>query len=357
MAMQFHPDRNPGNKDAEEKFKEAAEAYEVLSDKEKRVRYDQFGHSGMRGAEGFSGGFTDINDIFRHFADIFEESPFESFFGTRTTGTRRGRQAASRGTDLRVKIKLTLEEIATGVEKKIKVHKFQKCHYCSGTGAADEASYTTCPQCRGHGEIRRATQTFIGQMMTVTACPTCAGEGKIIKNRCTHCGGEGRLYGEEVITVNIPAGVSEGMQLSLSGKGNAAQRDGYSGDLLIVVEEVPHENFIRDENDILYNLFISIPDAIAGTTSEVPTLNGKAKIKIDPGTPSGKILRMKNKGLPEPNGYGKGDQLIRVNVWIPKKLTPEEKKMLDKLRESPNFKPQPGKDEKNFFERVKDYFE
>jgi len=355
LAIKYHPDKNPNNKEAEEKFKEAAEAYEVLSNPEKRQRYDRFGHAGNSASGGYGGGMN-MEDIFSNFGDIFGGgNPFESFFGG--GGQSRGGRRAVKGTNLRIKVKLTLEEIAKGVEKKIKVNKQVVCKTCDGSGAKDRSSTSTCRTCGGTGSVRRVTNTILGQMQTTSTCPTCNGEGVEITAKCTTCHGEGLVRGEETISINIPAGVSEGMQLSMSGKGNAAPRGGVPGDLIILIEEIPHEILKRDGNNVIYDLYISFVDAALGASIEVPTIDGKAKIKIDPGTQGGKILRLKGKGIPEVNSYHKGDQLIYVNVWTPKALSQTDREQLEKLRESPNFKPQPGKNEKSFFERVKEFFE
>lgn len=356
MAIKYHPDKNPDDPSAEDKFKEAAEAYEVLSNPEKRQRYDQFGHSaGASG--GFGGASMNMDDIFSQFGDIFGGgggSPFDSFFGGQSRG---GGRRTTRGNNLRIKVKLTLEEIAKGVEKKIKVNKKVSCSTCQGTGAKDKSSFNTCRTCNGQGSVRRVTSTFLGQMQTTSTCPTCNGEGVEITAKCTSCGGDGLMSGEETITINIPAGVSEGIQLSMAGKGNAAPRDGIAGDLIILIEEIPHEILKRDGVNIIYDLHLSFIDATLGTSVEIPTIDGKAKIKIEPGTQAGKILRLKGKGIPEINSYHKGDQLVYVNVWTPKIVSKEERKKLEELRSSANFKPQPGKSEKSFFEKMKEYFE
>ena len=358
QALKFHPDRNPGDKSAEDKFKEAAEAYEVLSDPQKKARYDQFGHAGVGGAAGggFNGGGMSMDDIFSHFGDIFSDLGFGGFgsFGGRTT--RGGRQVV-KGTNLRIKVKLNLEEIEKGIEKKLKVGKYIACDECNGTGAKGGNAYSTCNTCRGAGQVTRVTNTFLGQMQTTQVCPSCGGDGKTITNKCTKCAGEGVLRGEEVISVKIPAGVAEGMQLSVSGKGNAARRGGINGDLLVIIEEEPHNDLIRDGNDLLYNLFVSVAQASLGANVEIPTLDGKVKIKIEPGTQPGKILRLRGKGLPEVNSYSRGDLLVSISVWIPKILSREEKKILEKLDESENFKPNPASSDRNFFNRMKNYFE
>ena len=357
MALKFHPDKNPGDKAAEEKFKEAAEAYEVVSNPEKRKRYDQFGHQGVGGGAagaGFGGGMN-MEDIFSNFGDIFGgQHPFESFFGG--GGSNGGRRNAARGANLRIKVKLTLDEIAHGIEKKIKVNKSIPCATCNGSGAQSASSFQTCSTCHGSGHIRRVTNTILGQMQTTSTCPACNGEGQTIAQKCKTCHGEGIQHGEDMISINIPAGVGDGMQLSVSGKGNAAPRGGIPGDLIIAIEELEDEKLKRDGNNLLYDLYISFADASLGTTVEIPTIEGKAKIKIDPGTQGGRVLRLKGKGLPEVNSYHKGDLLVNINVWTPQHLTAEEKKILEKLRDSHNFKPHPGKGDKSFFERMKEYF-
>ena len=358
VAMQHHPDRNPGNKDAEEKFKEAAEAYEVLSDSDKRAKYDRFGHAAFApGSGGFSGSANvNMEDIFSQFGDIFGDDIFGSFFGGGRRGGGSGRGRGTRGSNLRIKIKLNYEEMAKGITKNIKVKKYVPCSTCSGSGAKDKGGLQTCNTCGGSGQVRKVTSTFLGQMQTVSTCPTCNGEGSIITNKCTVCKGEGRVYGEETVNINIPAGVQEGMQLSLSGKGNAGERGGMPGDLIVVIEEEAHKELQRDGLNVAYELHISFPDAVFGLQVEVPTIDGRAKIKIPPGTQSGKIFRLKGKGFPEVNGYGRGDQLIHVNVWTPQHVTHEEKEMLNQMNSSPNFVPQPGKSEKSFFEKVKEVF-
>lgn len=354
-AIEYHPDKNPGNKEAEEKFKEAAEAYEVLSDPEKRARYDRFGHSGINGS-GFSGGGMSFDDIFSRFGDIFGDAfggyPFESFFGG---SSRSSRSRVNKGTNIRISVKLTLEEIATGTTKKIKVKKYVPCKECNGTGEKNGNSSRTCPTCNGRGVQTRVINTIMGQMQTTTTCQTCGGEGKIINEKCTACFGEGIVHGEELIELKIPAGVGEGMQLSVSGKGNAARRGGINGDLIVVIQEIEHPDFIRDGNDLIHDLFISIPDAILGTQVEIPTLGGRAKIKIDPGVQSGKVLRLRGKGLPDVNGYVKGDLLVRVNIYIPKNLTKEDKLLLQKMQESDTFNPKNKKTE-SIFDKFKGYF-
>lgn len=355
QAIKYHPDKNPDDKGAEEKFKEAAEAYEVLSSPEKKQRYDQYGHAGLGGAGGgggFGGGMS-MDDIFSSFGDVFGGG-FGGFGGFGGGGRQ---QRVNKGTNLRVKVKLTLADIANGVTKKIKVNKYVSCTVCDGSGAKDKHSFSNCSTCGGSGQVTRISNTFLGQMQSTQTCPSCNGEGKTITHKCTSCNGEGVSREEEVVSINIPAGVAEGMQLSVSGKGNAARRGGVNGDLLVVIIEEEHEDLVRDGNDLIYNLFVSIPDAAIGTTSEIPTVDGKVKIKVEPGTQSGKILRLRGKGVPDINGYGRGDLLVNVSVWTPKELTKEEVKILEKLNESPNFIPSPDKKDKSFFERMRNYFE
>lgn len=353
-AIQYHPDKNPGDKESEEKFKEAAEAYEVLSDAQKRQRYDQYGHAGMgNGGGGGSQWSGNMDDIFSHFGDIFG-GHFGGFGGG---GSQRGGgQRVNRGSDLRVKVRLNLKEIAEGVEKKIKVKKHVACSHCNGSGAEDPSSVTTCSTCRGSGRVVRVQQTILGAMQTQTTCPTCNGEGKTITKKCTHCNGEGLVRDEEVISINIPAGVMEGMQLSVSGKGNAARRGGMNGDLLVVIEEEPHEELIRDENDLIYNLLLDMPTAILGGSVEVPTVDGKVKVKIEPGTQPSKVLRLRGKGLPSVNRYGTGDLLVNIGVYVPENLSKEEKKVIEKLQESPNVKPTSSAS-KDFFRKFRNMFD
>ena len=359
VAMQFHPDRNPGDKSAEEKFKEAAEAYEILSDQDKRAQYDRYGHAGVSGnGRGGYGGGMNMDDIFSQFGDIFGEDIFGSFFGGgggRAGGGQR-RARGTRGSNLRIKLKLNYEEIAKGVTKSIKVKKYVGCNVCSGCGAKDKGSVQTCSTCGGSGQVRRVTNTFLGQMQTVTTCPTCNGEGTTITAKCGNCKGEGRVYGEETVTIDIPAGVQEGMQLNISGKGNAGERGGMPGDLIILIEEEAHKELQRDGLNVAYDLHISFPDAVFGTQLEVPTIDGRAKIKIPPGTQSGKIFRLKGKGFPAVNSYEKGDQLVHVNVWTPQHVSSEEKAMLEKMSYSSNFKPAPDKNQKSFFDKMREMF-
>jgi molecular chaperone DnaJ len=360
LALKYHPDRNPDDKEAEEKFKEAAEAYEILSDSQKRARYDRYGHAGVSGnsgAGGFSGGGMTMEDIFQQFGDIFGDggSPFESFFGG-AAGRGRGRSAGQRGSNLRIKVALTLEEISSGVTKKIKVKKQVTCTSCNGSGAKDSSSVKTCTTCRGAGYVRQVKNTFLGQMQTTVTCPTCNGSGQQVTAKCASCGGDSRMQGEETMEIEIPAGVEEGMQLSLRGKGNAGAKGGPAGDLLINIEEKPHDHLQRDGINLVHELYLNFADAALGTSVEVPTIDGRVKIKVPAGTQSGKIFRLKGKGLPSVQSYGKGDQLIHVNVWTPKKLSDEDREVLEKIRQMPNFNPQPGKSEKGFFEKMKDYF-
>lgn len=356
IAMKFHPDRNPGDKSAEERFKEAAEAYEVLSDPDKRAKYDRFGHSAFgpgRGG-GFSGGGMNMEDIFSQFGDIFGDDMFGSFFGGARSGGRRSRGV--RGSNLRVRIKMNYEEIAKGATKTIKVKKYVSCSQCNGSGAKDRNGMQTCHTCGGNGQVRRVQNTFLGQMQTVTTCPDCGGEGSIITNKCPQCKGEGRVYGEENVKIDIPAGVSEGMQLSMSGKGNMGERGGSPGDLIILIEEEKHQHLQREGNNVAFDLYISFTDAVFGTQTEVPTIDGRAKIKIPAGTQSGKIFRLKGKGFPSLESHSKGDQLIHVNVWTPQKVSAEEKALLESIMDSENFKPQPDKNEKGFWEKIRETF-
>lgn len=353
IAMQYHPDRNPDNKAAEDKFKEAAEAYEILSDPDKRAKYDRFGHAGVTGQQGYhSAESMNMDDIFSQFGDVFGDSPFESFFGNRGGGQRAQGQ---KGSNLRIKLSLTLEEVEAGVKKTIKVKKRKTCTTCKGSGAKDGA-VKTCQTCGGSGMVRQIRSTFLGQMQTTTQCPTCHGSGNIVVEPCTKCRGEGRTIEEEMIDIDIPGGVEDGMQLTMRGRGNAGIKGGPSGDLLISIEVKPHAELKRDGNNLIFELYLSFPDAAIGCSVDVPTLSGPVKIKIPPGTQSGKIFRLNGKGLPSVQAYGKGDELIYVNIWTPKKISEDEKKILEKLNASPNFKPQPSKTEKGFFERMKDYF-
>ena len=361
VAMQFHPDRNPGDKAAEEKFKEAAEAYEILSDTDKKAKYDRFGHQafgpGTAGGGGYGGGGMDMNDIFSQFGDVFGDDMFGGFFGGGQSRSRGGAKArGQRGSNLRIKLKMNYEEIANGVNKQVKVKKHVLCTTCGGNGAKDNSSIQTCGTCKGSGQVRKVTNTFLGQMQTVNTCPTCNGEGSTVTAKCTPCKGEGRVYGEETISIDIPAGVQDGMQLSMSGKGNAGERGGSSGDLIIMIEEEQHEFLHRDGLNVSFDLYITIPDAIFGTSVEVPTIDARAKIKIPAGTQSGKIFRLKVKGFPEVQGYAKGDQLIHVNIWTPQEVSEEEKIALNKMQESENFKPKPIKGDKSFYDKVKEAF-
>ncbi|QNL21242.1 molecular chaperone DnaJ [Hyphobacterium sp. CCMP332] len=347
IAIKYHPDKNPGNEEAEAKFKEAAEAYEILSNDEKRSRYDQFGHAGMgAGGGGFSGGGMSMEDIFSQFGDIFGGggSPFDSFFG----GGRSGGGRRRKGSNLRIKLKLNLKEIAHGVEKKLKVKRML---------VADGVSFKNCPSCNGSGQVKKVVNTMLGQMVSASTCPSCQGSGKIIDKRPNGVDASGLKSAEEVVSIKIPAGVVDGMQLSMSGKGNEPPGGGIPGDLLILIEEEEDKNLKRDGTNVIYDLYLNFPDAALGTSVEVPTIDGKVKVNVQAGTQSGKILRLRGKGIPDINGYGQGDQLIHVNVWTPKDLSPEEKEMLNTLKHSPNFQPAPGRDEKGFFHKMKDFFQ
>jgi molecular chaperone DnaJ len=341
VAIKYHPDKNPDDPSAEDKFKEAAEAYEVLRDPEKKQKYDRFGHQGMNGG-GFSGGGMSMEDIFSQFGDIFGGggSPFDSFFGG-------GRARTRKGSNLRIKLQLTLEEIANGVTKKIKVNRLV---------AAQGVTFKSCTTCGGSGQVRKVVNTMLGQMMSTNTCPECSGSGQILDHRPSGVDSSGLEPREEVIEIKIPAGVGDGMQLSMSGKGNEAPMGGVAGDLLILIEEKEDKLLKRDGNNVIYDLYVNFIDATLGTSLEVPTINGRVKIKLEPGTQSGKILRLRGKGIKDLNGYGKGDQLIHVNVWTPRNLTSEERKALESLRNSPNFQPNPGKSDKSFFERMKEFF-
>lgn len=358
-AIQFHPDKNPGDKEAEEKFKEAAEAYDVLSNPDKRARYDQFGHAGMNGSAGggsYSGGGFTMEDIFRNFGDIFggHFGGFGGFGGN----AGRGGVRKNRGEDLRVKVRLTLQEIAHGVTKKLKISRAVTCDKCGGSGADQPTDVQTCATCGGSGYVTEVVDTFFGRTQTQRVCPTCRGEGKTITKPCTKCHGNGTVKGEEVIEVNIPAGVAEGMQLSVNGKGNAARRGGINGDLIVLIEEERDPNLIRDGNDLLFNARISATTAILGGSVEIPTIDGKAKVTVKSGTMAGNVLRLRGKGLPDIQGRGKGDLLAVVDIDIPAKLTDEEKKLLKQLSDCPNFKTvdNTGRGQ-NIFERMRSFFQ
>ena len=358
LAIKYHPDKNPGDKEAEEKFKEAAEAYDVLRDKEKRARYDQFGHAGVDGQAGFGGGGMNMDDIFSMFGDIFGGRGFGGCggFGGFGGGRSSSGSRVNRGGNLRIRVKLTLEEINKGVEKKIKVKKYVPCKSCGGSGAKAGSEKETCPHCGGSGTIIQVQRTILGNMQTRTTCPHCQGEGVIIKDKCPDCHGDGIVQSEEVMQIKIPAGVSDGMQLSMQGKGNAGARNGINGDLIVLIEEVKHDIFERDGNNLCMQTYITFSQAVQGTTIEVPTLDGKVKFKIEQGMQSGKVYRLKGKGLPEVNGYGRGDLLVRVDVWVPKSFTKEQKKLLDELDKHKEFQPKPSGKEKSFFEKMKDMF-
>ena len=359
-AIKYHPDKNPGDKEAEEKFKEAAEAYDVLSNPDKRARYDQYGHAGMSGAAGggggfggFSGGGFSMEDIFSQFGDIFGGHFGGGGFRSSSTG---GGRRVNRGSDIRIKVKLTLEEIANGVTKKLKINKTVACDKCGGTGAKDANSYATCSKCGGTGYVTRVENTFFGRMQTQGVCPTCGGTGKVITAACDQCKGEGTLRGQEVVEIKIPAGVGEGMVLTVSGKGNAARQGGVNGDLQVLIEEEPDPELTRDGNDLIHNLNITVTTALLGGTVEVPTVGGRAKIKIAPGTHAGKVLRLAGKGLPDVNGYGRGDELVVVDITIPSKLTSEEKRLVEQLAQQPSFQKAESVKNQNIFERMKSFF-
>lgn len=362
-AIQYHPDKNPGDKQAEDNFKEAAEAYDVLSNPDKKARFDQFGHAGMSGAGagygggggGFSGGGFSMDDIFSQFGDIFGGHFGGGGFGG--FGGGRGGERVNRGSDLRVKVRLNLKEIAAGATKKLKINKMVACDQCGGSGAKDSSSYSTCSTCSGSGYVTQIVNTFFGRTQSTQACPTCKGEGKVITTPCSKCHGEGTLKGEEVIEINIPAGVGEGMQLSVSGKGNAARHGGVNGDLLVLIEEERDSELVRDGNDLIYNLNITIPTALLGGMVEIPTVDAKAKIKIEPGTQSGKVLRLKGKGIPDVNGYGRGDILAVIDIAVPAKLTSAERKLVEQLASEQSFKnAEKGGKGQNIFDRMHSFF-
>ncbi len=343
LAIKYHPDKNPGDKEAEEKFKEAAEAYDVLSDPEKRQKYDQFGHN--MGPQGFPGGgfggghgFT-MEDIFSQFGDIFGgHGGFDmGGFGSAAGGRPRKRQR--RGDDLRITLKLSLEDIAKGISKTLKLKAFAKCDHCNGTGAKDGTAFVTCPTCHGSGTVMRTQQTIFGLSQSAAVCPECNGDGKIIKENCTYCNGTGVQHKEQVVSFNIPAGVADGMTLTVKGKGNAPMHGGVNGDLQVLIEEIPHPELIRDGNDVVYNLMLDFPTAALGGSVEVPTIGGRARLKIAPGTQPGKILRLRGKGLPSTEGYGTGDELVNVMVYVPETLNDEERKLIEQLGDKPDMKP------------------
>lgn len=362
LAMKYHPDRNPGDHGAEEKFKEAAEAYDVLMDPNKRARYDQFGHAGMRGSGFDYHGFNNVNDIFSHFSDIFGGgSIFDEIFGQGGTRRHSGRhkQPGIQGNDLKVTLRLTLEEIAEGVEKTIKVKRHEKCTHCSGTGAKSAGGTAECHTCHGSGEVRTVSRSMFGQFVNIQMCPTCHGEGRVIKEKCAHCSGEGRIKKETTLKVNIPAGVSSGNYIPLRNHGDAGIRGGGTGDLIVLIEEAEHKYFVREEDDVHYELTISVADAVLGTEVEIPVLGGEVMLKIEPGTQPGKILKLRDKGIKRLQHSGRGDQLVHINVYIPTKLTSREKEMFKELGKSEHVKPKGKQGEgksKGFFSRVKESF-
>lgn len=364
MAIKYHPDRNPGDKEAEEKFKEAAEAYDVLRDEQKRARYDQFGPEGVNGAGGFGGGGfgggMNMDDIFSMFGDIFGgHGGFSNFGGFSGGGRSRGPQKF-RGSDLRMRVRLSLAEIATGTTKKFMVKKDVVCSHCKGTGAEGDGATETCSTCHGSGVVTRTQQSIFGMMQTQSVCPNCNGEGKIIKNKCKECHGEGIVKGEEVVEVEIPAGVAEGMIVTVQGKGNAGKRNGINGDVQVIITEEPNKDLVRDGNDLVYNLLLPFPTAVLGGSVEVPTVDGRVKIKVEPGTQPGKVMRLRGKGLPILDSYGRthgnGDELIQISIYVPETLSKDEKAMMEKLSESDNFSPNPNQKE-NIFKRFRKLFE
>ena len=359
LAVKYHPDKNPGNKEAEEKFKEAAEAYAVVGDEDKKAKYDRFGHAGVDGAgPDFSGGFGNLNDILN---DLFGGGfgGFSGFggFGGFGGGGARQQQRVNRGRDIRVRVKLTLEEIAKGVEKEISIEKSVPCDDCGGRGAKNASDIKTCPACNGTGQVQRVVNTFLGQTVTYSTCQQCGGEGKIISNPCRTCSGTGLVRRRETIKVRIPAGVEAGMQLTIQGEGHAAKNNGINGDLLVVIEEQEHPNLKREGNNLFYTKIISMPDAILGADIEIPCLDGAYKVKVEPGTQSGTVVRLRGKGLPTVNGYGgTGDMYVKFGVWVPKRLSKEDKEIIESLRNKESFKPNPTKEDKSFFDRLKDLF-
>jgi molecular chaperone DnaJ len=352
MAMQYHPDRNPGDQTAEDNFKEAAEAYEILSHDDKRNNYDRFGHEGVRGSGFGTDGFSNVNDIFSHFSDIFGGSSiFDEFFGGNQRGRSRRRGTGTPGSDLRVNLKLTLEEIATGITKKIKIRKQVKCNECTGTGAQAGTSLKTCPVCNGAGEVKTVSRSVFGQFVNIQACNNCQGEGKVVDSPCKNCSGDGRVNDETTVKIDVPSGVEDGNYMSIREEGNAGKRGGPNGDIIVVFQELPHEHFTREKDDVIYNLFITFPQAALGAEVEVPTLKGKAMLKIDPGTQPGKMLKMKGKGIKHLNYSGSGDQIVRINVAIPKKLSSKEKDLIKQLSEMPNVKSSSESEKHNFFSK------
>ncbi|MFA8343594.1 MAG: molecular chaperone DnaJ [Rhodothermaceae bacterium] len=344
LAMQYHPDRNPGDKEAEEKFKEAAEAYEVLSDSQKRAKYDRFGHQGMRGGQDYHN-YSNFEDIFSNFSDIFGGafgggggSIFDDFFGG-GRGSSRSRQRAqgTPGSDLKVTLNLTLEEIANGTAKTIKLKKYKKCTSCNATGAKDANSYQTCPTCQGAGEIKQVSRSLFGQFVNIQPCNHCNGSGKIITQKCTSCKGEGRIQDDSTIKISVPAGVMDNSYMTMRGEGHAGKNGGQPGDIIVIFNEKPHEYFRRDGDNIVYDLFLSYPEAVMGTEVEIPTLSGRAKLKIESGTQPGKYLKMTGKGIKHLNGHGTGDQLVKIDIHIPKKVSSKEKEMLKELQKQPNI--------------------
>lgn len=344
-AIEFHPDKNPGDAKAEEMFKKAAEAYEVLSDPDKRARYDQYGHAAFDGSSGFGGGGMNMEDIFSQFGDIFGSAFGGGFSGFGGFGG--GGQRRMKGSNLRIRVKLTLEEVANGVEKKIKVRRKVQ---------ADGVTYKTCPTCNGTGQITKITNTILGRMQTATTCSTCGGSGQTIDKRPAGADAQGLKVEEETVSIKIPPGVEDGMQLKVSGKGNDAPGNGIAGDLLVAIETVEHDTLKREGDNLHYDLYISIPEAVLGSSKEIDSVGGKVRIKLEPGIQSGKILRLRGKGISSINGYGSGDLLVHVNVWTPKELNKEQKEFFERMQNDENFAPKPEKSDKSFFEKVKDMF-
>lgn len=358
IAMENHPDRNPDNKEAEDRFKEASEAYEVLQDKEKRAKYDRFGHDGLRGGTDFHG-FSNVNDIFSQFSDIFGggSSIFDDFFGNSSSSRNRGggrrRSKGTPGSDLRVTLKLKIEEIASGVSKKIKIKKHVRCNDCNGSGSEGGSSTKVCTVCNGTGEVRQVSRSVFGQFVNIQPCANCNGEGTVVDRPCRKCSGDGRKLEEETVKIDVPAGVTDNSYMTLRGEGNAGLRGGSSGDIIVIFKEEPHEYFTREGDNIIYDLFVSFPDIVLGAEVEVPTLNGKARLKIEPGTQPGKLLRMREKGIQHLNQHGAGDQLVRVNIFVPTKVSVKERELLKELSDMPNIRSNTGSGDKSFFKRFK----
>lgn len=343
LAMKYHPDKNPGDKAAEENFKEAAEAYEVLSNAEKKAKYDRFGHSGLRGGQDFHS-YQNVNDIFSHFSDIFGggfggggSSIFDDLFSGGSSSRSRQQYSGTPGSDLKITIKVTLEEIATGTNKTIKLKKYDKCSDCSGTGANSSSGFKSCSVCNGSGEVREVSKSIFGQFVNISVCNNCKGTGKIISDPCRKCSGDGRLYNESKIKVKVPPGVTSNSYMTMRGEGNAGKNGGPSGDVIVVFQEIEHPYFTREGDDLIYDLFLTYPEIVLGTTVEIPTITGRANLKIEAGTQHGKFLKMRGKGIQHLNQHGFGDQLVRINIHVPTKVNSKEKDLLNELNKMPNL--------------------